>query len=304
MTRGAVALALTSGMLAAINPCGFAMLPAYLSYFLGAQTDREDADAGRAVGRAVFVSMCVTAGFIVTFTVIGLVIVAAGGAILRRTPWITIVIGVTLVAMGIALLAGWHLTLRLPQLEKGGRTRGALSMVLFGISYAVASLGCTMPTFLAAASGVLRANNVAGGLPLFVAYAVGMGLVLTGVTVAVALARHSLVGQIRRLLPYVQRIAGGLLVLAGAYVAYYGWYELRVYGGDLSGDPIVDRVTGWFDRIRGWAADLGGLRLATVFLLPIAGAVVVAVAARRRSRTGPPAPAPASVPSGDAGQRA
>jgi hypothetical protein len=118
-----------------------------------------------------------------------------------------------------------------------------------------------------------------------------MGLVLTGVTVTVALARHSLVGQLRRILPYVQRIAGGLLVLAGAYVAYYGWYELRVYGGDLSGDPIVDRVTGWFDRIRVWAADFGGVRLATVFVVVIAAAVVLAVAGRRRRTTGSVGPA-------------
>jgi cytochrome c biogenesis protein CcdA len=268
-------------MLAAINPCGFAMLPAYLSFFVGAESDRTDLDRGPAVRRAILVSLAVTAGFVVTFTAIGLIVVTAGGAILRRTPWITIVIGLVLVALGIALLAGFRLYLRLPTFERGGRTRGFGSMALFGVSYAVASLGCTMPTFLAAASGVLRANDVAGGLPLFVAYALGMGLVITGLSVAVALARHSLVRQLRRALPYVQRIAGGLLVLAGGYVAYYGWYELRVYDGDLSRDPVVDGVTAVFDRLRSWAIDFGGLRLATVFLLVIAAGIAIAVAARR-----------------------
>jgi cytochrome c biogenesis protein CcdA len=286
MNNGAVVLALTSGMLAAINPCGFAMLPAYLSFFVGAESDQDDLDRATAVRRAVLVSLAVTAGFIVTFIAIGLVVVTAGGAILRRTPWITIVIGLGLVALGVALLAGFHLNVRLPRFEKGGRTRGFGSMALFGISYAVASLGCTMPTFLAAASGVLRANDVAGGLPLFVAYAIGMGLVITGLTVAVALARHSLVRQIRRALPYVQRIAGGLLVLAGGYVAYYGWYELRVYGGDLSRDPVVDGVTRVFDRLRSWAIEFGGMRLAALFVVVIAVGVGLAVAARRRSRAG------------------
>ena len=283
MTRGAFVLALTSGMLAAINPCGFAMLPAYLSFFIGADTDQTDIDSGRAVRRAVLVSLAVTTGFIITFTAIGLVVVTAGSAILQRTPWVTIVIGLALVGLGIALLAGFHINVRLPRFEKGGRTRGFGSMALFGISYAIASLGCTLPTFLAASSGVLRANDVAGGLPLFVAYAVGMGLVITGLTVAVALARHSLVRRIRQALPYVQRIAGGLLVLAGGYVAYYGWYELRIYGGDLSRDPVIDGVTGVFDRLRSWAIAFGGLRLATVFILLIAGGVGLAVV-RRRSR--------------------
>ena len=149
-------------MLAAINPCGFAMLPAYLSFFVGAESDRADLERGPAVRRVVLVSLAVTAGFVLTFTAIGLVVVTVGSAILRRTPWITIVIGLALVALGIALLAGFKLYLRLPSFERGGRTKGFGSMALFGVSYAVASLGCTLPTFLAASSGVLRANDVAG----------------------------------------------------------------------------------------------------------------------------------------------
>ena len=35
MIDGAFAYAFTAGMVATVNPCGFAMLPAYLSYFLG-----------------------------------------------------------------------------------------------------------------------------------------------------------------------------------------------------------------------------------------------------------------------------
>ena len=30
-----LALAFSAGMVATVNPCGFALLPAYLSYFLG-----------------------------------------------------------------------------------------------------------------------------------------------------------------------------------------------------------------------------------------------------------------------------
>jgi cytochrome c biogenesis protein CcdA len=277
-----VALALTTGMLATINPCGFAMLPAYLSFFVGAEEDGYDADTGRAVLRAVLVSAAVTSGFVVTFTAIGLVVIAAGGVIYERAPWITIVIGLGLFALGVAIVAGFHLTLRLPRLDKGGRTRGFGSMALFGISYAVASLGCTLPTFLATASGVLRRTDVAGGLPLFIAYALGMGLVITGLTVGVALARHSLVGHLRRMLPYVQRVAGVLLAVAGAYVAYYGWYELRVYRDPATRDSIVDGVTRTFDELRAWAIELGGLRLAAVFLVIILGAVGAAVLARRR----------------------
>ena len=50
-----------------------------------------------------------------------------------------------LIALGIAMLAGWEPVVSLPHLEKGGRDRTFRSMYLFGVSYAIASLGCTLP---------------------------------------------------------------------------------------------------------------------------------------------------------------
>ncbi len=76
---------------------------------------------------------------------------------------------------------------------------------------------------------------------MFVAYGVGMGVIIAILTVAVALAKSGVVLRFRNLLPVMNRIAGGLLIVAGAYVAYYGWYEIRVLDG-ASGDPIVDRA--------------------------------------------------------------
>jgi hypothetical protein len=67
-------------------------------------------------------------------------------------------------------------------------------------------------------------------------------------------------------------------------VAYYGWYELRVYGGDLDRDAVVDAVTGVFDRLRSWAIDVGGPTLAAVFVVVISVGVVLALAARRHPR--------------------
>jgi len=42
-----LAFAFGAGMVATVNPCGFAMLPAYLSFFLGIEDER--ASVGRAV---------------------------------------------------------------------------------------------------------------------------------------------------------------------------------------------------------------------------------------------------------------
>ena len=37
-----LAFPLAAGLIAAFNPCGFAMVPAYLSYFLGLESDNSD----------------------------------------------------------------------------------------------------------------------------------------------------------------------------------------------------------------------------------------------------------------------
>ena len=101
----------------------------------------------------------------------------------------------------------------------------------FGISYALASLTCTVAPFLAVVVSAFRSDSVLAGSALFLLYAAGMGLVVGTAAVAVALAQQSLVRGARRLGAYVSRAGGALLALVGGYVAYYGWWEIRVFAG-------------------------------------------------------------------------
>ena len=79
---------------------------------------------------------------------------------------------------------------------------------------------------------------MAGGA-LFVAYAVGMGLMVGAAAVAVALASTSLITRLRRAGRWVPRVAGILMIMVGGYVAYYGWWEIRVLDGAAAEDPVV-----------------------------------------------------------------
>lgn len=243
MIDAPLALAFTTGMVATVNPCGFAMLPAYLSFFIGIE-EREDDDPRASMWRALVVGLAVTAGFAATFAVVGLVVSRVTRSVYDVAPWISLVIGAGLVALGIALLAGFELNIRVPRLDRGGRTRGLASMALFGVSYAVASIGCELPIFLAAISGVFG-RGLASGAAYFVAFALGFGVVLVSLTIALAMARQSMVHGMRRVLPYVSRIAGGLLVLTGAYVAWYGWNEIR----NTTDDATVSRVSDWSAQV-------------------------------------------------------
>jgi hypothetical protein len=167
-------------------------------------------------------------------------------------------------------------------------------MALFGVSYATVSLSCTLPVFLAAVSTTFSQGSVGAGLAVFVAYAAGMGAVLTGLAVAVALARQSMVRRLRGVLPHVQRASGLLLAAAGAYVAWYGWFELRLAAGaDTPAGPVdfAGRLSG---RISTWISDVGATRLG---LAVVALAAVALVAERRRRRSPSPTGQPDPVDS-------
>jgi cytochrome c-type biogenesis protein len=248
--NGPFALALTAGMAATVNPCGFALLPAYLSAFVGLD-DRTNRTT--AVARGLKVSAALTAGFIAVFGVFGLVISKVASELQRYLPWATIVIGIGLIGLGIYLLTGRQIVLNIPKLQKGGSDGTLLSMFLFGVSYAVASLSCTIGPFLAVTSTTFRNENYLSGVMVFVLYGLGMGLVVSVLTMAVALAKDGLVQRFRSMLPRMNMFAGILLVIAGAYVAYYGYYEVQLFffDGELD-DPVIDageRVQTWLQGL-------------------------------------------------------
>jgi len=239
VTGGLLALALGAGMVAAVNPCGFALLPAYLSLLVvGDHTPGRV----RAVGRALRLALAMTLGFTGVFAAFGLVIAPVASGLQQHLPWFTVVLGLALVVLGIAMVLGRELDLS--RLRRGGTrdrplTDGFGSMVGFGAGYALASLTCTIAPFLAVVVAGFRGESALVGTGLLLAYAAGMGLVVGTAAVAVALAHGTMVRTMRGAGRWVPRAGGVLLVLAGAYVAYYGWWELRVLDGGSADDPVI-----------------------------------------------------------------
>jgi cytochrome c biogenesis protein CcdA len=281
MIDAPLAYAFGIGMVAAFNPCGFAMLPAYLSYFLGLEGTTHP-DERASVVRALAVGLSVTVGFLVVFGLLGIVLKGSLDTIQERLPWVTIVLGIGLVVLGAWFLAGRSLTLPVPKPARGPDSRELWSVFVFGVSYALVSLSCTIPTFLIAVTATFEESNFVSGVAVFFAYGLGMGLVLMVLTMAIALARQGLVRNLRQVLPYVQRVSGGLLVLAGLYVAYYGWYELRVQDGETSFGGLADFVFDLNADVTNWIQDVGPVRIGLVLTLIVAGAVFATAFRRTR----------------------
>ena len=150
-------------------------------------------------------------------------------------------------------------------------TGSMMSMIAFGAAYALASLGCAVGPFLAIVASSFRAGSMPAGLALFAAYAAGMGLVVAVVALLVALARTGLINRMRRGAPAVSRAAGAIMVTAGGYVTYYGWYELRLRHGGPATDPVVE-TAGTLQRWLATGVDrLGPIGLTAVVIALLTG---------------------------------
>jgi len=218
-----------AGMASAVNPCGFAMLPAYLGLLVsdGAGGIRRRTRDRVALG--LLVAGTVTAGFVVLFALIGLFIGLGAQLLVGVFPWIGLAVGVALVAVAAYRLSGGAVYSAVPEqvaarLHRSGETnvRGYL---LFGLSYGIASLSCTLPIFLAVVGGTVTAASLAPSLMQLALYGLGMGTVITALTLAVATFSTAVVRRLRGAARFVGPIGTLLLFVAGSYIVYY-WLTL------------------------------------------------------------------------------
>jgi len=90
-----ISLALVAGGLSVINPCGFPLLPAFLSFYLGAD-ERQLPTALTRIGQGLFVGGLVTLGFLGSFALVGLPVGYGVGTIARAVPWVGLATGAVL----------------------------------------------------------------------------------------------------------------------------------------------------------------------------------------------------------------
>ena len=111
-------LSFLRGLVAAVNPCAFVLLPAYLMYFLGLEGAQPGSQRA-SVRRALLVSAAVSAGFIAVFVVAGAMFELGTSWINRNSKYVTVVIGVAFVVLGVAMLFGYRLPITAPRPRRG-----------------------------------------------------------------------------------------------------------------------------------------------------------------------------------------
>lgn len=217
-------LSFLRGMVASVNPCAFVLLPTYLVYFLGVEAADPALGTGSArapLRRALLVSAAVSGGFIGVFLVAGTISELGTSWLTANAKYVTLLIGAAFVVLGVAMLFGFRLPFATPSVSGAGRDRTSRSMFVYGVGYGLASLGCTLPLFLV--TMFTPTDSFLGGVANVAAYALGMALVVTALTVALAVANRTLVGALRRATAYVPMVSAALVLLAGLYLLHYFW---------------------------------------------------------------------------------
>ncbi|WP_456444828.1 cytochrome c biogenesis CcdA family protein [Oceanithermus sp.] len=229
-----VSYAFAAGALATLNPCGFSLLPAALGRFLANR--RRGGSAGLAVG------LLMGLGVFATFAGVGALVALIGTAVGAYLPYVNSLLGVGLIALGFRSLLGRppSLAIRGP----AGREGSLAEFVLFGIAYGLASLGCTLPVFLAVAG--LALSRGPGGLAVLLAYGLGMAGVLAAVGWVVGMGKEGVLRGLRLAGRGFAWLGGVLLLLAGSYLLGFQLDFLLGLRQLTWGLPLAAGFVAWF----------------------------------------------------------
>ena len=241
-------IAFTAGMVALVNPCGFALLPAYLGYFLGMNDGKTDSRL-QALNRSQLVAGALSLGFLVVFGILGIVFTGLRSQLTPILPWFSMAVGIALVVLGAAMLRGFKPMVSIPRMERGTSGGSMLNMFLFGVSYAVASLSCTIGVFLAVVGTSVPGTSFTSQLGGFLSYGAGMGLLGTILTLAVGFGKKNIVTNFKKLLPKINFISGLILIPVGVYVFLYGVWDRQVL------ETPVEEWTPWLNNFMRSALD-------------------------------------------------
>jgi cytochrome c biogenesis protein CcdA len=268
--EGNFAYSFLLGIMAAVNPCGFVLLPTYLVYYLGTELNRENENKTTTLRRGLSVGMAVSSGFIGLFLIVGIISRAFTTVISENAKYAALVIGIALVAMGIAMLFGWKPPIAQPNVSVE-RERTTWNMFLFGIVYAIASIGCTIGLLISVILGSVNRHGFVSGVISIALYGLGMGLLVTSLTVALAFARVGLVSTIKKSFKWFDKVSAVFVVLTGLYLS---WYWLGAIT-DRGTDGLTSRVERWQTKVVQFLQDAGVYPLLIVFCVVIATAGLV-----------------------------
>ena len=219
-------LAFSAGLVSFVNPCGFALLPVYITYYFKNEGLEKSTLLKRILAGLIF-GLMVSFGFVVVFSLIGILVSYIGRTILRYVGWLDLSIGILLIIIGFIYLLNLSAKINLNCLTnfgeklKSNKLRNKyLSFFLYGMGFAIASLGCTLPIFLLVVASAIKASGFFNGFIIFLVYASGMSFFMILFSFGVAFSKTIIEKTLKRWMPYIYKFGAVVVIIAGAYLIY------------------------------------------------------------------------------------
>ena len=273
--EGNFAYSFILGVLAAVNPCGFVLLPTYLIFFLGTR-EEPNLDTSQRLRRALVVSSGISIGFLAIFFVIGVISRLFTQWIEMNAKYASLAIGIVLVVGGARMLTGWTPKFALPEIG-GVQTKTFRATVIYGVAYAVASIGCTIGFLTTAVFGSIALHGFVSGVLSILLYGLGMAMLVTALTVSLAFAKTGIVVIIKNRLNLIQRLGAILVTLTGIYLVFY-WYAAI---SETRSASFVTKIERWQTKVASFLQQQGAVRMAVVLTVIVIAAIL---ASRRKAR--------------------
>ena len=200
-----------AGASALLSPCGFPMLPGYILYYMGSKA---------SLGKAVPSGIACTLGLVTVFSIIGAMGSILGSLINPYIPLLELVAGLATIVLGVSML----IEIRFPSFSlpiKAPKRRGFIGLFLYGAVYGLATLGCSAPIFFAILFWAIAGGRLLNGIITFMIYAMGMGLPLILTTILLSMARELTLKRMVKMLPWLHKISGIILIIIGVYLTYF-----------------------------------------------------------------------------------
>lgn len=207
------------GVMAFLAPCAVALLPGYIIAFIWRNPEAASSNFTRLT-RGLKLAFLSILGILLIYSIAGAAIVFAGQLLKEYMKWITVGMGIILIILGIFMILGKNIALSF-NLGNSSHKTEAMEAFVFGTGYAIGALGCLFPLFLIVATQALAADTVIQASSYFLAYFSGLGGMMILTILLAVFAKDFLMKNLRKLLPYMEKITAILLLFAGVYVIYY-----------------------------------------------------------------------------------
>lgn len=268
MSSSQISIAVLAGILASFNPCGFALLPAYIGVLvLGEASPETKPSSVRAYMRAIKFSFAMALGLVTVFGSFALLISPFTNSIQKYLPYVTIVMGLSLIILAIFMFLGKNLLIKKFINPNISPSRDFLTQIGYGITYALASLSCTIGPFVAVTGAALIDSSFSSILLSFIFY--GMGMSSSVLFVALSTVAFSKVAKFNppNFYRMIARITSTLLFVVGLYLILYSIYEITSFQGKAISNPIIDVALSIQSSIVQFIFDIGVAKFLLALLL-------------------------------------